>query len=144
MGLPSIDEECAIMERFLTSSPLTELDSVCSAEELIELQKDYLDVRIHPILIQYIAQIVQATRTSADCLAGVSPRGTLALLRAVRAYAMVQGRSYVVPEDIKTLVIPVFAHRLVFPSGHILDRAGERFLESILDQIELPTEEWGN
>lgn len=74
-----------------------------TAEELIELQKDYLDIRIHPMLIDYIARIVHATRTSGDCLAGVSPRGTLALLRAVRAYAMVQGRSYVVPEDIKTL-----------------------------------------
>lgn len=79
-------------------SPLTELGSVCTAEELIELQKDYLDIRIHPMLIDYIARIVHATRTSGDCLAGVSPRGTLALLRAVRAYAMVQGRSYIVPK----------------------------------------------
>src|SRR5699024_9925237 len=70
MRLPSVQEECAIMERFLTSSHLTELGSVCTAEELIELQKDYLDIRIHPMLIDYIARIVHATRPSGDCLAG--------------------------------------------------------------------------
>lgn len=143
MGFPSVEEECRIMDRFLKSSPLETLGSVCTADELSRLQKDYLEIRIHPVLIDYIARLIQTTRTSGDCLGGVSPRGTLALLRAVRAYAMVQGRSYVVPEDIKSLAIPVLAHRLVFPTGHILNRAAESFLEEILDKTELPTEEWG-
>ena len=63
-------------------------------------------------------------------------------MRAVRAYAMVQGRTYVVPEDIKALAIPVLAHRIVFPAGHIMERASEHFLEDILDKTEVPTEEW--
>lgn len=143
MGLPTVQEECAIMERFLTSSPLTELDAVCSAQELIELQKDYLEIQVHPVLMDYIARIVQATRASGDCLGGVSPRGTLALLRAIRAYAMIQGRNYVVPEDIKELAVPVLAHRIIFPAGHTLDKPSVQFIKDILDKIEVPTEEWG-
>ena len=143
MGLPTVQEECVIMERFLTASPLAELEPVCTADDLIRLGQDCLGVQVHPILIDYIARIVEATRTSAECLSGVSPRGTLALLRAVRAYAMICGRSYVVPEDIKTLAVPVLAHRIVFPAGHAFDRAAERLIEDLLNKTEVPTEEWG-
>lgn len=142
MGLPSLDEEIDIMNRFLTASPLADLESVCTSADLIELQKDYKSIFVHPVLIDYIARIVQATRSSKDCISGVSPRGTLALLRAVRAYAMIQGRTYVVPEDIKCLVVPVLAHRLVFPAGYTVSKNAARFLEDILERTELPTEEW--
>lgn len=73
---------------------------------------------------------------------GVSPRGTLALLRAVRAYALVQGRTYVVPEDIKALTIPVLAHRIVFPAGVLSANQSADFLKRILAAITVPTEEW--
>ena len=142
MGLPSLQEEIDIMNRFLTDSPLTDLEPVCTSADLVELQKDYKTVFIHPLLIDYIARIIQATRSSKDCISGVSPRGTLALLRAVRAYAMVNGRTYVVPEDIKKLVVPVLAHRLVFPAGYTVSRTARHFLEDILEKTELPTEEW--
>lgn len=143
MGVPTVQEECVIMERFLTASPLAELEPVCTADDLIRLGQDCLGVQVHPILIDYIARIAEATRTSAECLSGVSPRGTLALLRAVRAYAMICGRSYVVPEDIKALAVPVLAHRIVFPAGHAFDRAAERLIEDLLSKTEVPTEEWG-
>lgn len=142
MGLPTPEEELAIMQRFLTDAPLETLSAVCSKEDLLELQKDYKTIYIHPLLMDYIVRLVQATRESENVIMGISPRGTLALLRAVRAYAMVQGRDYVVPEDIKELVIPVFAHRIVFPAGHTFNRAADHFLQKIMDTIEVPTEEW--
>lgn len=91
----------------------------------------------------YMVQIVQATRTSADIVAGVSPRGTLALSKAVRAYAFIQGRDFVTPEDIKTLCIPVLSHRLVFPRGSFGHTGGQHVIEKILSQIPVPTENWG-
>lgn len=142
MGLPTAEEELAIMNRFLTGTPFETLSSVCSRDDLLELQKDYKTIYIHPLLMDYIVRLVQATRESTEVIMGISPRGTLALLRAVRAYAMVQGREYVVPEDIKALLIPVFAHRLVFPAGYASGQTADSFLQKIMNQVDVPTEEW--
>ena len=131
------------MHRFLVDAPLETLDPVCTKEELIRMQNEYKNVFIHEELMNYIVQIVQATRNSAEIVSGVSPRGTLAILKAVRAYAFVQGRDYVVPEDIKTLCGPVLAHRLVFPRGSQGRAAGLRMIEKIMSQIPVPTENWG-
>lgn len=142
MGMPTPEEELQIMNRFLTETPLAELHAVCSVEELRQMQEAYKEVYIHPELMNYMVQIVQATRTSAEIISGVSPRGTLALLKAVRAYAFIQGRDYVVPEDIKTLCGPVLAHRLVFPRGSQGRAAGVKMMEKILNKIPVPTEDW--
>ncbi len=143
MGTPTPEEELQIMHRFLVDAPLETLDPVCTKEELIRMQNEYKNVFIHEELMNYIVQIVQATRNSAEIVSGVSPRGTLAILKAVRAYAFVQGRDYVVPEDIKTLCGPVLAHRLVFPRGSQGRAAGLRMMEKIMSQIPVPTENWG-
>lgn len=142
MGMPTPEEELQIMNRFLTETPLTELHSVCTVDELREMQEEYKKIYIHPELMNYMVQIIQATRTSAEIISGVSPRGTLALLRAVRAYAFIQGREYVVPEDIKVLCGPVLAHRLVFPRGSQGRAAGIKMMEKILNKIPVPTEDW--
>ena len=142
MGMPNPEEELRIMERFMTEEPLQTLEAVCSLEELASMRKEYKNVYIHPELMNYIVNIVQATRNSAEIVSGVSPRGTLALLKAVRAYAFIQGRDYVVPEDIKLLCGPVLAHRLVFPRGLQGMDAGLRLMDKILQSVEVPTEEW--
>jgi len=143
MGTPTPEEELQIMHRFLVDAPLETLDPVCTKDELIQMQNEYKNVFIHEELMNYMVQIVQATRNSAEIVSGVSPRGTLAMLKAVRAYAFVQGRDYVVPEDIKTLCGPVLAHRLVFPRGSQGRAAGLRMIEKIMSQIPVPTENWG-
>lgn len=143
MGLPTPEEELQIMNRFLLDTPLEELSPVCSIDEIIAMQQEYKNVYIHPELMNYMVQIIQATRTSAEIVSGVSPRGTLALLKAVRAYAFIKGRDYVVPEDIKTLCPPVLAHRLVFPRGSQGRIAGLHMIEKIMNQIPVPTENWG-
>ncbi len=142
MGMPTPEEELQIMNRFLTDAPLEQLEPVCTVEELVEMQQGYKKVYIHPELMKYMVDILQATRNSAEIVSGVSPRGTLALLKAVRAYAFVQGRTYVVPEDIKTLCGPVLAHRLVFPRGSQGRAAGLKMMDKILNMIPVPTEDW--
>ena len=143
MGLPTPEEELQIMNRFLLDTPLEELTPVCSIDDITTMQQEYKNVYIHPELMNYMVQIIQATRTSAEIVSGVSPRGTLALLKAVRAYAFIKGRDYVVPEDIKLLCSPVLAHRLVFPRGSQGRIAGLHMIEKIMNQIPVPTENWG-
>lgn len=142
MGMPTPEEELKIMNRFLTDTPLETLEPVCTVEELIEMQAEYKKIYIHAELMNYMVQIIQATRTSAEIVSGVSPRGTLALLKAVRAYAFIKGRDYVVPEDIKALCGPVLSHRLVFPRGSQGRSAGLKMMEKILNKIPVPTEDW--
>jgi MoxR-like ATPase len=147
MGLPSKEEEVAIMDRFLNDTYATtrvkELTSVCSCEEIVTMQEEASSVYVHKLLREYIADLVQATRKSNAIKLGVSPRGTLAMLRASKAFAYIQGRSYVVPEDIKSLAVPVFAHRLVMASGFSGEAGKRKAIEEILAIVPVPTEEWG-
>lgn len=146
MGLPTKEEEIAIMERFMGDtvgeSRVRRIEAVCSGEELVRMQKEAAGVYVHKLLLEYIAGIVEGTRKSSGIKLGVSPRGTLAMLRAARAYAYVSGREYVVPEDIKTLAVPVFAHRLVIMSGFAGDAGKKKAVEDIVAGITVPTEEW--
>ena len=139
MGLPDRKEEIAILERFMREDPLTELQPVCSREALLELQELRKSVYVHPVLLGYLADLIQATRKD-SAVSGVSPRGSLALLNAARAYAMLRGRGFVTPEDIKTLAVPVLSHRIIQEYGSMDRRSGERLLREILDHLPVPTE----
>jgi MoxR-like ATPase len=106
------------------------------------LQKHYKEVYIDPELVGYLQKICMTTRKRKEIRVGVSVRGTLTLMRAAQAYACIQGRKYVVPEDIKELVAPVLAHRLVMEGSYYLQNAALAQLEQILGEIPVPTEEW--
>ena len=142
MGLPDKEEELAILERFEDRQPLTELPCVCTREELLNARAEYKKVHVHPDLKSYLVEVVQATRTAGDVIAGVSPRGTLALFNGVKAYAYVKGRDHVVPEDIKDVAVPILAHRMVMTSGYGQEESGSQAMKRILDQVPVPTEEW--
>lgn len=144
MGLPDSREELEILNRFGKTSPFAELTSVLSREELMELQRMAKEVYVHPLLLDYLVELVQATRTSPKVVGGVSPRGSLAFYRAVRAYALVKGRSYVVPEDLKALAVPVLAHRLVTARTMTGGSTGRQIIEQILDTVSVPTEDWSS
>jgi MoxR-like ATPase len=90
--------------------------------------------------MEYMVDIVSATRTGENVLMGVSPRGTLAFLRCVKAYAYLQGRTFVTPDDVKALAVPVLAHRIVMGYG----RTGEsrEFVKTIVEYTVVPTEEY--
>ncbi len=140
MGLPEREEEIAILERFMRDDPLAELQPVCSGKELLELQEMRKTIYVHPVLLNYMVDLVQATRKKQSAVAGVSPRGSLALLNAVRAWAMLHGRSYVSPEDVKKLAVPVLSHRITLEQGSLDRRSGAQLLREILAQLPVPTE----
>ena len=142
MGLPSREEEISILDRFLTDDPLLELSPVCAKADLLALQQAAKSVYLHPLLRGYLADLTLATRSSASSVLGVSPRGTLALSLAVRASALLHGRDFVTPEDIKALAVPVLAHRITLQHG-VFDRPrGAALIEGTLAQLPVPTENW--
>lgn len=144
MGYPKKEEELAILERFGTGNPLDSLTPVCQAKDLQHLEQAAQEVYVHPLLKDYLVELIQSTRTDSQILNGVSPRGSLALYRAVRAYALVKGRSYVVPEDIKALAVPVLAHRLTTARSFGRSSSGAEIIKNLLATVPLPTEDWGS
>ncbi|MDO5291370.1 MAG: MoxR family ATPase [bacterium] len=142
MGMVTGKQEEEILYRFMMGNPLTEIKSVCTKENIMELQKEAASVHVHKELITYIQKIAEATRTNKEILAGVSPRAAIALLKASQAYARIKERSYVVPEDIKFLAPFVLAHRLVLTDSYGDARKAVTLVEQLLDLVAVPTEEW--
>lgn len=142
MGLPDKKEEVGILKRFILDQPYETLQAVCKKEQILAAREQVKKVHVHELLLEYMADLVQATRKDKEILSGVSPRGTMALLRASQAYAWIRGRDYVVPEDIKTVAGPVMAHRLVLSRGFGGAVTGQTKIEEILGQVSVPTEEW--
>ena len=161
IGLPDEENECLIMERSLERSlkkalnkPLSESDreggwetdisAVADAETIAQARQEARKVKVSEDLIHYIRNLVKTTRERPDIEAGVSPRGTLALLHSAQSMAFLEGRSYVVPEDITRLAVPVCAHRLVL-TRHIGRSAGQRVvMNDILRTVPVPTEQFGS
>ena len=123
----------------LPEAQLDRLVSVVSPKELLEARREAAKVFVHPCIREYMVQIVEATRNAEGILAGVSPRGTLGLLRCVKAYAYLQGRKYCLPDDVRILAVPVLAHRLVCGMGAFAGTNAGR-IEAILSSIPVPTE----
>ena len=142
MGYPDKPEELAILDRFGCGDPLKELGPVCRIGDLMDLRQKALRIYVHPLLKDYMVDLVQATRKDNRILNGASPRGTLSLYRAVRAHALIQGRDYVVPEDIKTLAVPVLAHRLTTARTFGLQSSAREIMSQLLSAVPLPTEDW--
>lgn len=142
VGVPTKEEEIKMMERFMEKEPLEELSDVAKKEDILKLQKLCRSIYVHPLLMEYIAEVVAESRNHREIRTGVSPRGTLALLNASRAYAVVKGRMYVVPEDIKTVAVPVLAHRIQVSANTFEPKAAENLIKGLLMSITVPTEEW--
>lgn len=142
MGLPEKNEELAILQRFMDDQPYETLSAVSEGTDVMAARQATKNVYVHPHLLSYLVSLVHATREDKEILSGVSTRGSLAMLHASQAYAWLRGRDYVVPEDIKTVAVPVMAHRLVLSRGYGSALTGENKIRGILEQIAVPTEEW--
>lgn len=116
--------------------------TVCTAEEILSLQARVEQVRCDDSILDYILAIVERTRTHEALILGVSPRGSQALFRAAQSRAMLHGRDYLIPDDVKRLAIPVFGHRIVVQPRSALGgrraEVGDRILEEILTQVDVP------
>ncbi len=141
MGYPDIASEREIL-RSATSGVKADVPAVLGAEEVLDLQLRVARVRVDDAIVDYMLAIVEKTRKHEALSLGVSPRGAQALYRAAQALALLEGRDYAIPDDVKRLAVPIFAHRVVINTRVALaQRAsdlGDRILEEILTQIEVP------
>jgi MoxR-like ATPase len=139
MGYPSAESELAMLEAHGSSSPLDALEPVAQAEDIRELIASVRTVHVAEPLKQYVIRLVAATRSSPELRLGASPRATLHLLRAGRARAALDGRDFVIPDDMQALALPVLAHRLL-PSAEavVTQQPPERVLAAIVEHLPLP------
>jgi MoxR-like ATPase len=139
MGYPSAEAELAMLDSHGSSSPLDTLEPVAAAEDISELISAVRTVHVAEALKQYVIRLVAATRASPDLRLGASPRATLHLLRAGRARAALDGRDFVIPDDMQALALPVLAHRLLPSAEAVVTRQPpEQVLAAIVDRVPLP------
>ncbi len=142
LGYPNEDEENQILERFRHGDPLAELHAVTSPEELLELQKLRSEIRVEESVRGYIVRVGRETRTHAEIALGASPRATLALYQTAQAWAALQGREYVLPDDVKQMSTHVLTHRLMIsPQAQLRGRLPEELIADIVDSVPVPVEE---
>src|SRR5689334_8048645 len=141
VGYPEADEEEAILERFARSNPLQDLAAVAGAEDLIAAQTTVRAVEVTPEVRRYVVSLVRATRTQTALDLGASPRGSLALYRTAQAQAAMQGRTMVIPDDVKQMAPYVLPHRLILnPEARLRNRELDGLVLELLAQVPAPVE----
>ena len=140
IGYPDRQSELLILAQHQGGEPVETLPSIIDLPSLISLRTEAQNVLIDESLLTYILNIAAATRESDACLVGVSPRGAIALCRAAKAYALTFGRNYVIPDDIKTLAVPVLSHRIITKTHFRANRRAdsERLVQEILAEVAVP------
>lgn len=142
MGYPSLDDERKILRDRAEVNPLDFVQPVMSQDDILELQKLTSQIRFDNALLDYLLEIVTATRSSDLLELGVSPRGTLALFRSAQALALIEDRDFCIADDIKRLVVPCFAHRIIVNSRSAglrnKTREAEQILNEILQKLTVP------
>ncbi|KAF0245857.1 MAG: MoxR-like [Planctomycetota bacterium] len=140
MGYPSPEQERGMLTSHRTGEPVDALPVVIQAKEVLELTAAAAAVKFDDELSAYLVTIVDRTRREPHFAAGVSPRGSLSLYRAAQARALIRGRDYVIPDDVKELAIPVLAHRIVERGSRSSSERGSaiRVLQNILAELPVP------
>jgi MoxR-like ATPase len=139
MGYPKKREEMAILSRFQSDNPLKSLGAVASAEDIVYLQDLCSNIKVADPIKEYISDIVSMTRDHADLSLGASPRAAINLMRASRGYALLEGRNYVIPDDVQKMVSSVLAHRLIVrPEARLKEMTAESIIESIMKILYVP------
>jgi MoxR-like ATPase len=142
IGYPGNEDEKQILRDREHAEPLNEMQPVMTSADVRDLQRNVSEVSVDDALVDYLMRIIAATRDSEMLDLGVSPRGTLALFRAAQALALTEARSFCVPDDIKRLVLPIFAHRLVvssrFSSSLRRSEEAEAVLQEIMKTVSVP------
>ena len=142
MGYPTHKENIDILALKLQADTNKNDDTVMDAECIMEARKELASVFVHRDLLDYAATICECTRSAKDVILGASPRAMIALVRVAQGYAAIEGRDYVLPDDIKRAAVPVLAHRIVFQNNfyHRGD-LGKNLIESILESVTVPSEQ---
>ncbi len=142
MGYPTMQEELAILDRNGEQNPIRNItEPVITTAQVEELMQKAAEVRVSDAVKQYILDLVRATRESDLTTLGVSPRGSIACFKAVRAAAFVHGRNFATPDDVKSLAVPVLAHRILLsPKGRNSLGTPEAFVQQLLNVIPVPAD----
>jgi MoxR-like ATPase len=141
IGYPTQEEENAILERFRSSDPLPELVAVTTPEELTAMQAERSQVRVEESLREYVVRIARETREHPEIELGASPRATMALYQASQAWAAIQGRNYVIPDDIKAVAPAALTHRLLIaPQAQLRGRSPGELVAELVDSVPVPVE----
>ncbi|XZE45025.1 AAA family ATPase [Pirellulaceae bacterium SH467] len=144
LGYPSMEEELRMLQLLEKSSPIQSLAPVVSAADVVQAQEDVRQVYVDPKVRQYLLQIVHETRSHEELALGGGPRASIALFRASQAMAAIRGRAYVQPDDVKKVIAPVLAHRLILkPESRLRRRTSEIILDQLVAEIAVPTLEEG-
>jgi MoxR-like ATPase len=139
LGYPSRDDEVAILDSQQLAHPIESIDQVVEAEDLASVHRAVREVRVDDAIRQYIVDIVAATRVHPDVYLGASPRGSLGLFRTAQAAALLRGRDFVIPDDVKPLVEPVLAHRVIMnPAARVRSVQSSTIVEEIVNTVTVP------
>jgi MoxR-like ATPase len=139
LGYPAPSEEARVLERQMLRHPIEDLSAVTSASELQQLQQAVRSVHVDPQVQRYIVHVVSLTREHPDVYLGASPRGSLSLMRASQARAMLHGRDYVIPDDVKVLAVSALAHRLIMsPEARMRNATATAVVASVLQEVPVP------
>ncbi len=139
-GYPTTEEAMAILDRFIEDNPLDELSPCALAQDVRDAQKLFSGAYVSEPVRRYMVQLVEKTREMPQVQTGVSPRGLLALLRACQAMAVIKGRDFVTPDDVKLLAVPVLAHRIIVSGVYGRTSKSEEIVQEALKQISAPVE----
>ncbi len=139
MGYPSLEDELEMLERTSKEHPIESLSPVMSKEELVIIQKEVRNVYIEKNVQQYIINLVRETRNHESIFLGVSPRGSIALMKAAKAYAFIKGRDFVLPDDVKYLAPFVLTHRIILTAEAKYDgKSARQIVEQVVKQTFVP------
>ena len=139
MGYPDEESEIAMLSERQQENPLTLIDAICSKEEILSMQEAARNIHASEELLGYITALCRASRESSDIALGISPRGTLALLRMTKASAFLSGRDYAMPEDVAKVFARTCAHRIrLSAKARTEEKDEEAVLETLLSQVKIP------
>ncbi len=139
LGYPDPDQEVAVMNSHLAGEPIKELEPIATPDDIVGLQQAVRAVYIDDLVKQYIVALSNSTRDHVEIALGVSPRASLALMRGSQARALMAGRDYVVPDDVKSIAVPVMSHRLILtPAARMREATGDTLVAEVLDATPVP------
>jgi MoxR-like ATPase len=144
VGYPAPADEGQILLNLQREHPITTIDQVVEGARLPMLQRQVWEVHVDDTIRDYIVRLIHATRTHTDLALGASPRGSLALFKTAQALAILRGRDFVIPDDVKTLVVPTLVHRLIVrPESALRGYSAQRILADLLEATSLDIGELG-
>ncbi|GAB3803105.1 AAA family ATPase [Virgibacillus kimchii] len=141
LGYPSKEEEKNILHTYRTRDPFDDIDVSLTLEEIREMQEQVQQITMSEVVSDYLLSLIHASREHDDVELGVSPRGMLALMRAAQAFAFLQNRDYVTPDDVKKLVPYVFEHRLILTMDGSVKKTPAQVVDEIIRMVAVPVEE---